>query len=109
MARRAACFRYRFDHELGFRSRNQHIWRHPNIPPVELLVSGDVLGRLALETLMQITAEMDPLDLAQLSFRVSIKKFSPAAERVREQHFGGEPRRRDTAIFQEFGPLEQGV
>ena len=51
-----------FDHVLGFGAGNQHVGRDPELAAVELLPSGDVLGGLALQALVQVAAVVQPLD-----------------------------------------------
>src|SRR5207248_7652154 len=49
-----------FDQVFSLGSRDQYIGRDAELTAMELLPSGDVLGGLALETLVQISAIVQP-------------------------------------------------
>ncbi|HML18676.1 MAG TPA: hypothetical protein VK419_16710, partial [Bryobacteraceae bacterium] len=87
--------------------RNQHLGRDAKFPSVELLNAGDVLRRLSLQTLVQVTAVVDPPDLAQLVGRMGVQPASLASDRVCEQRLGSQARRRNFLSLEEFLSLEK--
>ena len=50
---------------LGFGARDQHVRRHAEFAPVELLAAGDVLRGFALHALVQVAAVVQPFVLRE--------------------------------------------
>ena len=97
-----------FHHVLSLGPGDQHVGRDAELAAIKLLPSGDVLGRLALQPFVKIAAKVEPLHLVQFLLGVREWVNSLAAERVREEHFGGQARHADSGILQQAGTLKQG-
>ena len=65
VAARAYCRHRRLYQMLGLGAGNQHVRSNPELPPVELLSLGDVLGWLALQPFVEIAPVVDPGDLCE--------------------------------------------
>src|SRR6185437_805669 len=78
--------------------------------PVKFLLLRDVLGRLTPQPLIEIAAVVNPCKSCKLVAAVRIQVRAVASQRMREQHFGGQSRRRDAALLENFGALpERGL
>ena len=72
-----------FHHVLGLGAGNQHVRRDAELAAVELLALGDVLGRLALQALVQVAAVVQPLHFAAAPVRDGREIDAVAVEGVR--------------------------
>jgi|SRR5580704_8406361 hypothetical protein len=92
---------------FGFGAGNQDIRGDAKIPAVELLASGDVLGRFALETFVKIAAIVDPCDFGELFFWMGIKIYAFTIKCVGEQDFRSKPGGASRSFLEQLRALKQ--
>ena len=94
-------------HQFRFWPGDQHRRIDQEIQVPKLLMSGDVLCRLALKPLVQIPAVMDALGVGQLLFRMSKEMCAVAARGMHQQYLRGNARRGNLRLFQQFASLSE--
>jgi hypothetical protein len=96
------------DKKFRFGSGDQDGGRDTEIAAVELLASGDVLGWLAGDALVQVAAVVDPLDFAEFLLGVRVEVLALAVEGVGEEDFRVQPGLGDGGGGKEICPLPEG-
>ena len=94
---------------LRLRSRNQHGGANGKFAPIELLLSGDVLRRLAFQPLVQIAAVVNPPEFAQCFVGVSVQPRSFASNGVCEKYLSCEARSENPALLEKRRALMYGL
>jgi hypothetical protein len=90
---------------FGFRPGDEDRGRDVEFTSVKLLDVGDVLGGLVLQAFVQIAPVMNPLDFAQLLFRVGVKVGAILFDGEGQENFGRQAGDFDLASLEEFGAL----
>src|SRR5215467_1544498 len=93
---------------LCLRPGNQHRWRHNQIHPPKLLMSGDVLRRNAFRPLTESIVITSLLLYSQLTFRMPVEIGSIAPQREHEQQLGVHAGGREVGRFQSLDRRSQG-
>ena len=78
-----------FDEVLSLGAGNQHIGRHPELAAVKFLASRDVLGRCALDPLVQVASVMDPPDFDQIVIAMRVQPLPVMPRSMHQQDFRG--------------------
>jgi hypothetical protein len=101
-------FERRLDQKLRLRPRDEHVGRHLEVEPVELLMPRDVLQGLARRAALDEILELSPLLRRHLRVVVREQVSPVPLQRVRQQRSGLAPRLRHAHHAQHARRLPQG-